>query len=61
MCSFLTFHSLLFYSSPQSGLFKGLPFLFGVIPVLLALMVALCIKEKGPLLKRHSHDSIQLT
>ena len=32
----------------QNGLFKGLPFLFGTIPVLLALAVALFISDKVP-------------
>ena len=30
----------------QDKLFEGVPFLFGVIPVLLAILVACCIKEK---------------
>ncbi len=33
----------------QNELFKGVPFLFGVIPVLLAIMVACCIQETEPI------------
>jgi predicted MFS family arabinose efflux permease len=36
----------------MGGMFKGLPFLFGVLPVLLALVVALCIDDNMPLLKK---------
>uniref|UniRef100_A0A1X7TFI5 Uncharacterized protein n=1 Tax=Amphimedon queenslandica TaxID=400682 RepID=A0A1X7TFI5_AMPQE len=36
------------------GLFRGLPFLFGVIPVLIALVVALCIKDTNSFIKKSS-------
>jgi len=38
----------------QERLFSGLPFLFGVFPVLLAIIVALFIQEKGPLMKKRN-------
>lgn len=41
----------------QGGLFKGLPFLLGVLPVLLALAVSLFIRERDNLLvRRHPSD-----
>ena len=46
----LSFSSLSFYTQNQH--FIGVPFLFGAFPVLLAILVACCIKDKGPLLSR---------
>ena len=41
----------------QGGLFKGIPFVFGVIPVLIALIVACCIKDNNtPFMKKSSGE-----
>lgn len=46
---------------PQNDLFLGIPFLFGAIPVIIALLVAFCIKERGPLLRKSpSEENIPL-
>ena len=48
---------MIFFSLLQGGLFKGVPFLFGVIPVLIALIVACCIKDSNtPFMKKSSGE-----
>uniref|UniRef100_A0A1X7TLC1 Uncharacterized protein n=1 Tax=Amphimedon queenslandica TaxID=400682 RepID=A0A1X7TLC1_AMPQE len=48
-------------SMHEGGLFRGLPFLFGVIPVLIALVVALCIKDTNSFMKKSSeHNSLNV-
>ena len=50
--SFRSFHLSLLSYPLQNKHFVGVPFLFGAFPVLLAILVACCIKDKGPLISR---------
>ncbi len=46
--------TVLYVPHEQNEFFKGVPFLFGVFPVFLAIMVACCIKETEPMKINHS-------
>ena len=40
------------YVHLQGDMLVGIPFLFGVVPVILALLVAFCIKSEETLMKK---------
>ena len=50
MCAAVNCNNI--YVHLQGDMFVGIPFLFGVVPVILALLVAFCIKSEETLMKK---------